>query len=141
MKIETAASKRSIICLVWGGLDAFYIVWYCINSWLGGRMPYLSDLSSSIALLEQQGGANLITALLSWLLQLSVLLSCLMFVLRARWVKYLAYAQIPFRLFFLIPSVSILLPAAQLLPDFSQLILAMIIISEALKIWSLRRFA
>ncbi|MCW3149234.1 hypothetical protein N8H22_11580 [Stutzerimonas stutzeri] len=141
MKFAETTSKRSMICLVWGGLDAFYIVWYCINSWLGGRTPYLSDLSSTIALLEHQGGVNVATALLSWTLQLSIILSCFMFLLRARGVKYLAYGQIPFRLFFLIPSISALLLAAQLLPGLSVVLLTMIIVSEALKAWSMWKFA
>ena len=104
-------------------------------------MPYLSDLSSSLALFEQQGGANLVAGPASWLLQVSIILSCLMFLLRARGVNYLAYAQIPFRLFFLIPSVSVLLLIAQLLPGFGLLLLVLIIASEALKAWSLWRIA
>ncbi|WP_313241881.1 hypothetical protein [Stutzerimonas nitrititolerans] len=141
MKAVAPMGRYRMIFLVWGSLDAFYIVWYCINSWLGGRTPYLSDLSSTIALLEYQGGVNLVTALLSWMLQLSIILSCFMFLFRARRVKYLAYGQIPFRLFFLIPSVSVLLLAAQLLPGYSLVLLAMIIASEALKAWSLWKFA
>jgi hypothetical protein len=141
MKTVATARNSSMIYLAWGALDAFYIAWYCINSWMGERVPYLSDFSSSITLFEQQGGSNAATALLSWLLQLSIILSCLMFVLRARGVKYLAYVQIPFRLFFLIPSVSILLLVAQLLPGFGLILLVLIIASEALKAWSLWRFA
>ncbi|WP_313055572.1 hypothetical protein [Pseudomonas lopnurensis] len=141
MDIKATTGKRNAIFLFWGILDAFYIVWYCANSWLGERIPYFSDLSSSIALLEQQGGVNLAITLLSWLLQFSIIVSCLMFLFRKGWVKYLAYAQIPFRLFFLIPSFSVVLFAAQLLPGYGLIFLALIIISEILKAWSLWRFA
>jgi hypothetical protein len=141
MNISATTSKQSMVYVVWGALDAFYIAWYCINSWKGGRMPYLSDLTSSLVLLEQQGGANLATVLGSWLLQLSIIPSCLMFLLRARAAKHLAYMQIPFRLFFLIPSVSVLLLTAQLLPSLGLILLVLIIASEALKAWSLWRFA
>ncbi|MBE7374320.1 hypothetical protein [Pseudomonas lopnurensis] len=141
MKTETTRDKRNTIFLFWGVLDAFYIAWYCTNSLLGGRMPYLSDLSASVTLLERQGGVNIATAILSWLLQFSIIISCLMFLLRKGWVKYLAYAQIPFRLFFLIPSLSVILLAAQLLPGYGLMLLALIIVSEILKTWSLWRFA
>lgn len=141
MNTVVTTSKHSVVYVAWGALDVFYIAWYCINSWRGGRVPYLSDLSSSLALFEQQGGANLVAGPASWLLQVSIILSCLMFLLRARRVKYLAYAQIPFRLFFLIPSVSVLLLIAQLLPGFGLLLLVLIIASEALKAWSLWRIA
>ncbi|MCQ4327052.1 hypothetical protein NAV26_19000 [Pseudomonas stutzeri] len=141
MDIKATTGKRNAIFLFWGILDAFYIVWYCANSWLGERIPYFSDLNSSIALLEQQGGVNLVTALLSWLLQFSIILSCLILLLQKGWVKYLAYIQAPFRLFFLIPSFSILLPVAQLLPGYGLIFLALLITSEILKAWSLWRFA
>jgi len=141
MKAEATIGKRNAVFLFWGILDAFYIIWYCANSWLGERIPYFSDLSSSIALLEQQGGVNLVTALLSWLLQFSIILSCLIFLLQKGWAKYLAYIQTPFRLFFLMPSLSVLLLAAQLLPDYGLIFLALTIVSEILKIWSLWKFA
>jgi len=131
------ATRKRRVYLVWGILDAFYITWYCANSWIGGRVPYISDLSSSIILLEQQGGTSFITTLLSWTLQLSIILSCLMFLLRFSWAKYVAYIQTPFRLFYLIPSISLILPAAQLMPGFSLIFLLSIVTSEALKIWSL----
>ena len=140
VKSNNIVNKRSKIFFMWGVFDAFYVAWYCINSWLGERIPYISDFSSSAMLLEQQGGVNFALALASWLLQLSVILSCLMFLLRARNVKYLAYAQIPFRLFFLIPSVSIILVIAKLLPSYGLTILTFIIASEILKAWTLWRF-
>ncbi|EXF44055.1 hypothetical protein BAY1663_03507 [Pseudomonas sp. BAY1663] len=140
MKAEATIGKRNAVFLFWGILDAFYIIWYCVNSWLGERIPYFSDLSASITLLEQQGGVNLVTALLSWLLQFSIILSCLIFLLQKGWVKYLAYIQTPFRLFFLMPSLSVLLFAAQLLPGYGLIFLALIIVSEILKIWSLWKF-
>lgn len=141
MNIVATTSRRSVIYVAWGALDVFYIVWYCINSWRGGRVPYVSDLSASLALFQLQGGANLVAGLVAWLLQVSIILSCLSFLLRARGAKYLAYAQLPFRLFFLIPSVSVLLLIPQLLPGFGLLLLVLIIASEALKAWSLWRFA
>jgi hypothetical protein len=101
--------------------------------WAGGVYGALT--------LEQQGGINAATAVTSWLVQLSIIFSCLLFLCRAQLAKYLAYIQIPFRLFFLLPSVSALLLAAQFLPGFSLLFLVLIILSELLKGWSLWRLA
>jgi hypothetical protein len=133
--------QRTITYLTWAALDGFYIVWYCVNSWTGGRSPYLTDFNATLSLLEQQGGINAATAVTSWLVQLSIIFSCLLFLCRAQLAKYLAYIQIPFRLFFLLPSVSALLLAAQFLPGFSLLFLVLIILSELLKGWSLWRLA
>lgn len=135
-KLE-ATRQRNITYLVWAALDGFYIVWYCINSLMGGRLPYLTDFSSTLVTLEQQGGANAAIALISWLLQLSIILSCVLFLRRAQLAKYLAFIQIPFRLFFLLPSISVLLLTAQLLPGYGLFFFVLIILSELVKGWSL----
>ncbi|MCY1369217.1 hypothetical protein D9M69_562420 [compost metagenome] len=102
------------------------------------RPPYVDDLLSTYALLQHQGGINLITGLTSWLLQLSLILSCALFLLNQRYAKLIGYAQIPLRLCFLIPSVSLVLLIAQLIP--SHVLIVLIIVSETLKGWSLGRY-
>ena len=126
--------------MIWGSLDACYIAWYCVSSWRAGRRPYFSDLEATWHLLEQHGSASIAMVSLSWLLQLSVLVSCVLFLCQTRMARLLGLAQTPFRLCFLLPSIPLLL-AAPLLPKLGMAVLGLVIFSEALKAWSLWRIA
>lgn len=124
----------------WGVLDALYIVWYSIKSVQGGRIPYLADLESTLGLLHDQGGVNLALATMSWLLQLSILVSCVLFLCCYRPARYLGFAQIPFRLLFVVPSVSLLLMVAPYLSGYYLVLILLVLTSEALKSWSLWKY-
>ena len=127
--------SRANVLRVWGGLDIFYVLWYSLSSWKEGRVPYLADLSNVIGLGDQLGSFLVGIALLSWGLQISIVLSGVLFVCGYRPARYLGFAQIPFRVFFLYPSVSLLLVVAGHLP--SLLVVAFVVGSEVLKAWSL----
>ncbi|WXL25702.1 hypothetical protein WG219_20790 [Ectopseudomonas mendocina] len=141
MFIDTQTVAKQSLCTyrIWGLFDAFYIAWMCITSWKTGRVPYISDAQSTLSLLEQQGGSTTAIVAASWLLQTSIVATCMMFLCRIRLVKFLAYAQIPLRLFFLVPSVSLILATAKLTQGLGQFFLLLIIASEALKGWTLWR--
>ncbi|CAD5106615.1 hypothetical protein PSEWESI4_00880 [Pseudomonas carbonaria] len=141
MDNATQSTRRKSTLLIWGGLDALHILWYCTSSWLHGRTPYIQDLISTHELLLRHGSFSSAVIVASWLLQLSLIMSCLMFLLDVRYAKYLGYAQIPFRLFFLVPSISLILVAAHFVPGHNLIFLALVAISETVKIWSLRRYA
>ncbi|WP_146116086.1 MULTISPECIES: hypothetical protein [Pseudomonas] len=127
--------SRANVLRVWGGLDIFYVLWYSLSSWKEGRLPYLTDLSHVIGLGDQLGGLLMGMGLLSWGLQISIVLSGVLFVCGYRSARYLAFAQIPFRVLFLYPSVWLLLVVAGYLPGL--LVAAFVVGSEALKAWSL----
>lgn len=127
--------SRANVLRVWGGLDIFYVLWYSLSSWKEGRVPYLADLSNVIGLGDQLGSFLVGIALLSWGLQISIVLSGVLFVCGYRPARYLGFAQIPFRVLFLYPSVSLLLVVAGYLP--SLLMVAFVVGSEVLKAWSL----
>ena len=127
--------SRANILRLWGGLDIFYVLWYSLSSWKEGRVPYLADLSNVIGLGDQLGSFLVGIALLSWGLQISIVLSGVLFVCGYRPARYLGFAQIPFRVLFLYPSVSLLLVVAGYLP--SLLMVALVVGSEVLKAWSL----
>ncbi|WP_143517936.1 hypothetical protein [Pseudomonas lundensis] len=127
--------SRANVLRVWGGLDIFYVLWYSLGSWKEGHIPYLTDLSRVMGLGEQLGGVLLGVGLVSWGLQISIALSGVLFVCGYRPARYLGFAQIPFRVFFLYPSVSLLLVVAGHLP--SLLVVAFVVGSEVLKAWSL----
>ena len=127
--------SRANVLRLWGGLDIFYVLWYSLSSWKEGRVPYLADLSNVIGLGDQLGSFLVGIAILSWGLQISIVLSGVLFVCGYRPARYLGFAQIPFRVLFLYPSVSLLLVVAGYLP--SLLMVAFVVGSEVLKAWSL----
>ena len=126
--------------LIWGLLDAFYVVWYSLMSWKNGRVPYITDLSNTLALGSELGGPNMAVATMSWLLQFSIILSAVLFLCGYRRARYLGFAQIPFRLLLVYPSVSLILVASGYWPDHQVMLVVLVLASEALKAWSLRRF-
>lgn len=127
--------------LIWGLLDAFYVVWYSLMSWKNGRIPYITDLSNTLALGSELGGPNMAVATMSWLLQFSIILSAVLLLYGYRWARYLGFAQIPFRLLLVYPSVSLILVAGGYWPDHQVMLVVLVLASEALKAWSLWRFA
>lgn len=127
--------SRANVLRLWGGLDIFYVLWYSLSSWREERIPYLTDLSHVMELGDQLGGFLMGVGLLSWGLQVSIALSGVLFVCGYRHARYLGFAQIPFRVIFLYPSVSLLLVVASYFP--SLLVVAFVVSSEVLKAWSL----
>lgn len=132
--------KSRMTLLAWGVLDAFYITWYSIKSMQGGRTPYLGDLEATMGLLQDQGGVNLAMAVMSWLLQLSILVSCVLFLCRYRPARYLGFAQIPLRLLFVVPSISLLLMVAPYLSGYYLVLISLVLASEVLKAWTLWKY-
>lgn len=131
--------SQANVLRAWGALDVFYVLWYSMRSWKEGRIPYLTDLSRVMELGDQLGGSLLWIGLLSWVLQLSIVLSGVLLVCGYRPARYLGFIQIPFRVLFLYPSISLLLVVAGYLP--SPLVVALVVGSEVLKAWSLWRRA
>lgn len=134
-------SRRGIVFLVWGVMDAVSIAWYILSSWHGGRVPYISDVVSALMFLEDQGGIAFFIVVTSWLLHFSIILSCVLFLYEVRCARLLAYAQVPFRLFFLLPSIPVILISANLLPGLNYLWLVLMFLSEMLKVWTLWRYS
>lgn len=127
--------------LIWGLLDAFHIAWYSLMSWKSGRIPYVTDLSNTIALGSELGGPNTAVAAMSWLLQLSILLSAVLFLCGYRPARSLGFAQIPFRLLLVSPSVSLILVAGGYWSDRPAILVVLLLASEALKAWTLWKHA
>lgn len=125
----------------WGALDVFYVVWYSVMGWQAGRIPYVTDLSNTIALSPQLDGPNLAIAVMSWALQFSIILSGVLFLCRYRPARYLGFVQIPFRLLFVYPSVSLILVAGNYWSDHQIALAVLVLASEALKGWTLWKYA
>ena len=125
----------------WGAMDAIYLVRYWVTSAVEGRVPYLSDIESALWVLRDHSVLQIYTFGLVMLLQISIVASCFLFLLSSQKVRWLVYLQTPLRLVFFIPSVSLLLIGAQLVPGYSVVVMAVLVVaSEAMKVWSIWRW-
>lgn len=132
----TASAER--VFLGWGLFDAIYIARYLVFSVIAGKIPYIDDFNRGIELLADHGMYARILSILVWGVELSIVLSCILFLGRWRAARVVAWVQMPFRLIFVIPSVSILFIG----PDIKErygigLMLLLLLLSECLKGWTL----
>lgn len=129
------------IWLLWGVMDAIYLIWYSSNSFLNNRIPYLSDVVNASALLQEHSVVQQYMFVLALVLHVSIFASCAMFLLQKKSVWWLVFFQTPLRLGLVIPSVSLLLIGARIVPHYSvPLMVGLIGASEILKIWSVWRW-
>ncbi|TFB27359.1 hypothetical protein E3U32_04655 [Lelliottia nimipressuralis] len=100
--------KRNRVLHCWAIFDLFYIIRF---GWLNisqGRIPLVDDILSFSEIYPQQGVYPLILFSFSLLFNVSVIFSAVMFLKKWKYANWIVYVQTPFRLFFMIPSVSIL---------------------------------
>jgi hypothetical protein len=132
---------RKQVFWFWGAMDAIFLARYAVTSAMAGRVPYLSDIESASWLLHEHSVLQLYMFALAMLLQASIVLSCLLFCLGRESVKWVVYLQTPLRLAFVVPSVSLLLVGAPLVPNGNWVAMAaLVVISEAAKVWSVWRW-
>ncbi|WP_426142910.1 hypothetical protein [Pseudomonas sp. DWP3-1-2] len=91
-------------CLVWGIFDGLFIFLYCLVSVMSDHVPYFYEFQ----LLQMFWGqpysqsdwqflaVPIATAL--WVFNVSIILSFILFLSGSRRVRYLIFAQLPFRL-------------------------------------------
>jgi|SRR5690554_529905 len=134
--------RCNFVFLIWALFDFLHIAIYSINSYRLGNAPYITDIISTIENIHSHGGA--VTGgvfILSWILQLSIIVSLAMFLMMKSKVKILCYFQTPIRLLFLVPSISIIIPFLNLFGEINTIVvITMVIISEALKVYSLKKW-
>ncbi|EWG74270.1 hypothetical protein [Enterobacter sp. DC3] len=100
--------KRNRVLNCWAIFDLFYIIRF---GWLNishGRIPLVDDILFFSEIYPQQGVYSLILFSFSLLFNVSVIFSAVMFLKKWKYANWIVYVQTPFRLFFMIPSVSIL---------------------------------
>ncbi|MFK3972208.1 hypothetical protein ACI2KS_15925 [Pseudomonas sp. NPDC087358] len=128
------------VFLGWGLFDAMYIARYIFISLSTDRVPYVEDFNGGLELLEAQGEYSKVFAVMVWGFELSILLSCVLFIARCGAARWVAWFQIPFRLIFLVPSVSIIFMGPDLTEGYDiGLLLLLLFSSECLKGWTLWR--
>jgi hypothetical protein len=100
--------KRNRVLYFWAMFDLFYIVRF---GWLNisqGRIPLVDDILSFSNVYPQQGAYSLVLFSFSLLFNISIVFSAAMLLKKWKYVSWVIYFQTPFRLFFMIPSISIL---------------------------------
>ena len=130
--------SANTVFLGWGLFDAIYIARYVVLSVIGSRIPYLDDFNSGVALITEHGAYAKVLAMVTWGVELSIILSCFLFLQRRRAARWVAFFQIPFRLVFFLPSLSIVFMGPDLKARYGiGLLLSLLVLSEGLKVWTL----
>lgn len=132
---------RNHVFWFWGAMDAIYIARYVIASAMEGRVPYFSDVKNALWLLREHSVVQVYAFVFVMLLQASIVASCVLFFRKSEKVNWVVYLQAPLRLAFFVPSVSLLLIGAQLVPDYNLVLMAVLVVaSEMMKVWSVWRW-
>ncbi|ATA21314.1 hypothetical protein EDC48_108138 [Gibbsiella quercinecans] len=100
--------KHNYIFYFWAVFDLFYIVRFIWLNISQGRIPLIDDILSFSDIYPQQGAYSLVLFSFSLLLNVSIVFSAVMLLKKWKYVSWIVYFQTPFRLFFMIPSISIL---------------------------------
>jgi len=100
--------KQNHILYFWAVFDLFYIIRFIWLNISQGRIPLVDDILSFSDIYPQQGVYSLILFYFSLLLNISIIFSAVMFLKKWKYTNWIVYIQTPFRLFFMIPSISIL---------------------------------
>lgn len=133
----STTNKQRAIYLLWASMDAFYIILYILRNIARGAMPFLSDLNSGLEVVRSWGGSGIVI----WVglfLQFSVIVTCVGFLRCKKFVVFLALVQMPFRFFFIVPSVSVVLLLPMVVAGINNWIwVGLLLASEAFKGWSI----
>jgi len=135
-------NRYKVVFYIWALFDFLHITIYSVNSYRLGKIPYATDFISTVENISSHGGVVAGgMVVFSWLLELSILVSLVMFLLMKNKVKVLCYVQTPFRLIFLVPSLSIMFPLFNLFGGLNTIVvIVMVILSEAAKVYSLKKW-
>ncbi|MFK8331603.1 hypothetical protein M2D63_016485 [Pseudomonas sp. BJa5] len=117
-------------------MDGFYILYYLQGSLRRGDVPYLTDIDNIILLGYSHSDFAMVMGAMGLIAHFSVIVTCVLFAVGWRVGCYLAMVQIPFRVVFLIPSISTLLLWPRWITDYVPWFM-LVVGSEIVKVWSL----
>lgn len=137
-KVSTDGARK--IFLFWGGLDLILVVFYIQGSFRQDKVPYVTDVLSIVRLLKDFDFFVMALILIGCLLHFSIILSSAAFLLKYRVAAYVGLLQMPFRLFYMLPSLSLFLMVAAYVPGLSVwTVVPFVVFSEVIKAYSLFR--
>ena len=131
---------RASVLMIWGLLDLGFFGWFVGTSLLAGHVPIYSNLRSAEEAATSFGSLfPIAVTALSTILYVSVLVSGTLLCLRKDFGVVLAYAQFPFRLAFVVPSLFFIPWLVAPLPHRIAVAVSIVMIvgSELFKLWSL----
>lgn len=127
--------KRNCVLYFWAVFDFFYIVRFVWLNISQGRIPLVDDVLSFGEIFPQQGTYSLVVFCFSLLFNITVVFSAVLFLIKWRYANWLVYVQTPLRLFFMIPSISILPWMFKIISINAGLMLfSAVLISEVIKV-------
>ncbi|WP_219062535.1 hypothetical protein [Pseudomonas sp. UMAB-08] len=131
--------------MMWGLVDVAFIVFYCIYCLGLNRMPYVYDFE---ALQLMWRGSYPVSHWLYWavrlleafmIFNLSVWVSCVLFFLNCKWVRFVVYAQLPFRLTgLLVLGASVFLIQSWMEQVLGSAVIVLLVLIEVFKVRNLR---
>jgi hypothetical protein len=128
--------------MIWGLLDLGFLARYVTFSLRSGRVPFYSDLlSASYTAQSFDGALPVAAASIGFILYISIPISGVLLIRSHRLALSLAYAQFPFRLIAVVPSLFFIPWLTRLIPSQVAVVtgIVLMIATELLKLWSLRQ--
>ncbi|MBZ7670457.1 arginine:ornithine antiporter [Klebsiella grimontii] len=127
----------------WGGMDLFYLLQFIVWNVYHQRVPFYSDILAYLQLVQSYGYAAAWLYPLNVILIISIPVSMILFWRQSRNALWLAYAQTPLRLAFMLPSLSLVVWILREM-EFkgSVFYIGFLLVSEAAKVvtlWRCRR--
>lgn len=137
----TRSDCKTTVWFLWGWFDVLCIALYVTKNLRHDKIPYLAAWEMTLTYWGMLDPVQGLKVVLSWVLQVSLFVSCFLFFAQREAARWVGYAQIPLRIFFITPSVSILVLGAQFFPGYSTVLMTVLVmVSELMKFWSLRKF-
>lgn len=129
-------SPQRLMLIFWSAMDAFYILYAFVYSFRG--FGPVANFQDALFKAENWGPEAVVLFWVSLVVQMSVLVSSVLFFCGSRLAIHLAIVQFPFRILFAIPSVSAMLVWGVLFGGISWwIVIPLKLFSELLKAWSL----
>ncbi len=134
------STERKVL-VFWGVLDVIFIFWYVFNSINSGNTPLISDINMAIEASNNYGSNTpLYVTGLNIFLYLSIILSSVSLLFFSSFAKMVCYIQTPFRVFLIVPSLSLIEIVFSFTPNNPIWVIGLLfLVSEVFKIYSLSR--
>lgn len=137
-KVNFVVNSRRISWWCWGMFDALLLIDYIFKAIASDRIPFVSDALRIPVIASDEGTATAVLFALRLGLLVSVGISCALFFTQRNAVKWLVGLQLPLRLLFFIPSVSVFYLYEGYQASAHPLMFFLIVLAcELFKIWTL----
>ena len=140
--LRDVLDSREKILVLWGAFDVIHVLFLSYVTIKAGKVPYFSDISSMLEVLSSLGAGPAMYALAigGALMEASILLSAGVLLMRRPIAVPICWIQLPFRLLYSLPSISVIPMLLGFFENYSLLVaFGMIVSSELIKAYTLWR--